>query len=366
MTAERRNTGVIVAILTAIAFAGSGPFVKPLLLEGWSSGAAVIVRMVAAAVVILPIALWHTRHDWGVWLRRWKWIVGYGTIAMAATQFFYYTAIGRMPVGIALLIQYLAPVLLLMAAWVQTRRKPANITLFGAVLSVAGLVLALDLSGGAGGLDPIGVLFAGFAAIAVCGYYLIAAAMPDDLPPTALIGGGLVVGAATLLPLGLIGLVPLEATFGTVDLFGTQVPWWATMAIVVLIGTVGGYLGGVFAAKTLGSRLASFLGLIEVLATIAVSALLLGEIPSWMQGIGAALVIGGVIAVRLAPDTVTVDAPLGPVTAPITLPIDPEMARELREAEGEDMLTSAIPVIRDVETLTGPIEVVGERTARSE
>ncbi|NLT26271.1 MAG: EamA family transporter [Microbacteriaceae bacterium] len=360
MTARQRNTGIIVAVLTAIAFAGSGPFVKPLLLEGWSAGAAVIVRMLAAAVVILPIAIWHTRADLGVWLRRWKWIVGYGMIAMAATQLFYYTAIGRMPVSMALLLQYLAPVLLLMAAWVQTRRKPANVTLVGAVLSVLGLLLALDLGSATGGLDPIGVLFGALSAVSVCGYYLIAAAMPDDLPPTALIGGGLVVGAATLGALGVVGAVPLAATWGTVELFGTTVPWWVTMGIVVLIGTLGGYLGGVFAARTLGSRLASFLGLLEVLATLAVSAVLLGEIPTWMQGIGAALVIGGVIAVRLAPDTVTVDAPLGPVTAPITLPIDPEMARELREAEGEDLLTSAIPVIREAEALTGSMPIVGE------
>ena len=361
MTAQRRNTGIIVAVLTAIAFAGSGPFVKPLLLEGWSPAAAVLVRMLAAALVIVPIALWHTRRDLGVWLRRWKWIVGYGAIAMAATQFFYYTAVARMPVSMALLLQYLAPVLLLMAAWVQTRRRPANVTLIGAALSVAGLLLALDLASATGGLDPIGVLFGALSAVSVCGYYLIAAAMPDDLPPTALIGGGLLVGTATLGTLGATGLVPLDFVWGTVELFGATVPWWTTMAIVVLIGTVGGYLGGVFAAKTLGSRLASFLGLLEVLATLAVSALLLGEIPTWMQGIGAALVIGGVIAVRLAPDTVTVDAPLGPVTAPITLPLDPELARELREAEGEDLLTSAIPVIRDVDELTGSIPLVPRR-----
>lgn len=361
MTAQRRNTGIIVAILTAIAFAGSGPFVKPLLLDGWSSGAAVIVRMTGAALVLLPIALWHTRHDFGVWARRWKWLVGYGIIAVAATQYFYYSAIGLMPVSIALLIQYLAPVLLLLAAWVRTKHRPAALSLGGAAISVLGLVLALDLGSATGALNPIGVMFAAFAALSVCGYYLMAAAVPDDLPPTALIAGGLVVGALTLLPLGLIGIVPLEATWGTVALFGTEVPWWLPMLIVVLIGTIGGYLGGVFAAKVLGSRLASFLGLLEVLATLIVSALLLGELPTWMQGIGSALVIVGVICVRLAPDTVTVDAPLGPVTAPITLPIDPELLREQRELVPEDTATSAITVIREVDTMTAPIPVVGER-----
>lgn len=365
--AQTRNTGMIIAVLTAIAFAGSGPFVKPLLLAGWSPGAAVIIRMLGAAAIIVPVALWHTRHDFGVWKRRWKWIVGYGLVAMAACQYFYYASISLMPVGIALLIQYLAPVLLLMAAWVQTKHRPAAMSLVGAALSSAGLLFALDLGAASGGgLNPVGIILAACAAISVCGYYLMAAAIPDDLPPTALIGGGLIVGASSLSLVGATGLIPLVATFDTVALFGTQVPWWVTMAIVVLVGTIAGYLGGVVAAKILGSRLASFFGLLEVLATLIVSALLLGEIPTWMQAVGAALVIGGVVCVRLAPDTVTVDAPLGPVTAPITLPIDPEMARELRETEPEDVMTSAIPVIRDVETFTSPIPVVGPGTERAE
>lgn len=361
---RNRNTGMIVAILTAIAFAGSGPFVKPLLLDGWTSGAAVIVRMIGAALVIMPIALWHTRHDMSVWMRRWKWLLGYGVIAVAATQYFYYSAIGLMPVSIALLIQYLAPVLLLLAAWVRTKHRPAAMSLGGAALSIIGLVLALDLGSATGALHPLGILFAALAAVSVCGYYLLSAGIPDDLPPTALIGGGLVIGALTLLPLGLIGIVPLEANWGMVELFGTQVPWWVTMAIVVLVGTVAGYLGGVFAAKVLGSRLASFLGLLEVLATMAVSAILLSEIPSWMQGIGAALVISGVVFVRLAPDTVTVEAPLGPVTAPITLPVDLEAVRAAREEFGEDLFTSSISVVRDADDYTGPIAIVGRDDGR--
>ena len=363
---QSRNTGMIIAVLTAIAFAGSGPFVKPLLIAGWSPGAAVIIRMIGAAVIILPIALRQTRHDLGVWRRRWRWILGYGLIAMAACQYFYYASISLMPVGIALLIQYLAPVLLLMAAWVQTKHRPASMSLVGAALSVAGLLLALDLGSAGGGLNPVGILLAACAAVSVCGYYLMAAAIPDDLPPTALIGGGLVIGATSLSLVGATGLIPLVAVFDTVTLFGAEAPWWVTMAIVVVVGTCAGYLGGVFAAKILGSRLASFFGLLEVLATLVVSALLLGEIPSWMQAIGAALVIGGVVCVRLAPDTVTVDAPLGPVTAPITLPINLDEMLDVREAIPEDVTTSTIPVIRDADTMTSAIPIITPETAQPE
>lgn len=349
---------MLIAILTAIAFSGSGPFAKPLLNAGWSPSAVVMVRLAAAAVVLVPIALWQTRNDIGVWLRRWKWTLGYGLIAMAATQLFYYSAVARMQVGMALLIQYLAPVLMLMAAWIHTKHRPAALSLIGAALSVAGLFLALDLIGSGGSADPIGLLFAALSAFSVCGYYLIASAVPDDLPATALIGGGFVIAAAALAVVGATGIAPLEFNFGTVELFSNQVPWWVSMGVVVLIGTVGSYLGGVAAAKILGSRLASFFGLFEVLAAIVVSALLLGELPTIIQLAGAALVVGGVVCVRLAPDTVTVEAPLGPVTAPITLPLDLDELQAIREVNEEDPTTASISVIRDEPTLTGSISIV--------
>lgn len=351
-----RNTGMVIAVLTAIAFSGSGPFAKPLMLAGWSPNAVVVMRLAAAALVVMPVALWQTRADLSVWWRRWRWILGYGVIALAAAQLFYYSAVARMPVSMALLIQYLSPVLMLMAAWGYTKYRPAALSLVGSALSVIGLVFALDVFGSGEGLDPIGILLATLSMLAVCGYYLIAAAIPDDLPPTALIGGGLVVAALATGLVGVSGLAPLEFHFSTVELLNQQAPWWVSMAVVVLVGTVGGYLGGVAAAKILGSRLASFFGILEVLAAIGVSAILLAELPTSSQLIGAALVIGGVVCVRLAPDTVTVEAPLGPVTAPITLPLNEEEFEVLRELEEAEPITASIPVIRDDSTLAGGVD----------
>ena len=93
-----RNTGMVIAVLTAIAFSGSGPFAKPLMLAGWSPNAVVVMRLAAAALVVMPVALWQTRADLSVWWRRWRWIIGYGVIALAAAQLFYYSAVARMPV----------------------------------------------------------------------------------------------------------------------------------------------------------------------------------------------------------------------------------------------------------------------------
>lgn len=344
-TGASRSLGLIAAVGAAIAFAGSGPFIKPLLEEGWSATGAVFVRVLAAAIVMAPIVAFAVRRDPGVLLRRWAWVVGYGVLGVALTQLTYFLAVERLPVGVALLIQYLAPVILLLAAWARTRVRPAVLALIGAVFAIGGLVLVIN-PGGDLRLDPLGLVFGVLAAITVCAYFLIGANVPDDLPPVALIGGGLGVAAVLLGGVGATGIVPFVMDFsGEVALAGAQVPWYVPMTVVVLAGTVSAYVLGVLAAKRLGSRLASFVGLLEVIAAVAVAALLLGEIPTLMQVLGGVLLLAGVIAVRLAPDHARpaidggVPDVVGTVTGVIPLPsaVDEQLATgviDLPDASG--------------------------------
>lgn len=318
------TSGIIIAVIAAIAFAASGPFGKLLLEEGWSPGGLVLARVLCSAILLTPIVLWSIRKDPGVVRRRWVWIAAYGAVAVATTQLFYYLAVARLHVGTALLIEFLAPVLLLFIVWVRSRVRPANLSLLGAVLAIGGLVFVLSPSGN-GALDVIGVFWASCAAVSLSGYFLLSAHAPHDLPPIALIGGGLWVASAALALVGALGILPIEVVFAErIPFFGTHVAWWVPLGLVVVIGTSIAYLLGLIAAIKLGSRLASFLGLIEVVAVVVIAALLLGEIPTIAQVFGAVLIVGGVIAVRLAPE----QSPLGEVmseeagtlTGPILLP----------------------------------------------
>lgn len=301
-TGRTGSIGLVVAISASLAFACAGPFVKPLLDAGWSAGGALLVRLGLATLVLAPIVAIAIRRDPRVLLRHWKWVVGYGALGVAGCQLAYFLAIERMPVGVALLIEYIAPVLLLLGTWARTRKRPAALSLVGAGLAIFGLVLVIDLAGG-GGLDPLGIAFAALAALMACAYFLIGANAPSDLPPVALIGGGFVVATGVIGTVGAVGLVPIVVrTDVPVHLLGAEVAWWLPMGIVVLVGTVGGYLLGTIGAKLLGSRLASFVGLLDVVGTVVVAAVLLGEIPTTMQLIGGGFILAGVIAVRLAPD----------------------------------------------------------------
>ncbi|WP_368497420.1 DMT family transporter [Herbiconiux sp. A18JL235] len=304
---SHRTSGLIFALAAAAAFATSGPFVKPLLDSGWSPAAAVAVRAGAGGLVLLVPALIALRGRYHLLLSSWKLIVGYAVIAVVGSQVFYFASIQYLPVGVALLIEYTAPILLVLLAWGRSRIAPALLTVAGAVLSVAGLVLVINPSGG-GGLHPLGILFAVLAALCLAGYYLIAALPTGELPPVTLVSVGLIGGSVALAAVGATGLVPLAIAFDEVDIAGFgEVPWFAPMAVVVLVATAFAYFASLIGAGRLGSRLASFVGLLEVLFAVLFAWLLLGEVPTLVQALGGALIVAGVVCVRMQRETVLVE-----------------------------------------------------------
>jgi len=297
--ASHKASGLALALLAAAAFGTSGPFIKPLLDAGWSPAAAVAVRAGAGGLLLLPFALIALRGRFRMLAAAWKLVLAYGLIAVIGAQVFYFAAIERLPVGIALLIEYSAPILLVLLAWARTRIPPALLTIIGAVLSIAGLALVINPSGTAG-LDVLGVVFALAAAVCLAGYYLISALPTGGLPPVTLVSVGLVVGAVALTLVGLTGLVPLSVSFDPVALpWLGEVPWFVPMGVVVVVATAVAYLAGLLGALRLGSRVASFVGLVEVLFAVLFAWLLLGEVPTLVQALGGALIVAGVVFVRL-------------------------------------------------------------------
>ncbi|CAN5650181.1 EamA family transporter [soil metagenome] len=293
----RPGLGLAVALLSAAAFGASGPFAKPLLDAGWSPAAAVGVRAGAAGLVLLPFALVSLRASAGVLGGSWRRIAAFGLIGVAGCQLCYFAAIERLPVGVALLIEYLGPVLLVGFTWATTRARPARSTLIGAAVSTGGLVLVLDLTG-ATHIDLVGVAWALGAAVCLGGFFLISAHQGDDLPPVALASIGLLVGAVGVTAVGLVGAVPLTAVGGDVELLDGTAPWYVPMAVVVLVSSSFAYAAGVYGAAHLGSRLASFVGLVEVLFAVLLSWVLLDEVPTVVQALGGALIVVGVLLVR--------------------------------------------------------------------
>jgi drug/metabolite transporter (DMT)-like permease len=295
---SRLVSGLTFAVVSAVTFGLSGALGRGLLDTGWSAGAITLVRVGLAAAALTPFGLIALHGRWHLLRRNLRLVVAYGTIAVAGAQFMYFSAIQYMQVGPTILIEYTAPAAVVVWLWLRHGQRPGPVTLLGAALAALGLVLVLDLLSGAD-LSTAGVLWALGAMVGCASYFVISADQSNGLPPLALAAGGLVVGTVVIGLLGLVGLLPIEVATTDTTYAGRSVSWWLPLLALGLVTAALSYTTGIAAGRRLGSRLASFVALLEVLAGVGFAWLLLGELPRLVQLLGGLLILAGVVAVKL-------------------------------------------------------------------
>ena len=303
---SRLVAGLAFALVSAATFGLSGPLARPLLEAGWSPGAIVLIRISIAALVVLPFGVVSLRGRWAVLRRNAGLVTVYGVLAVAGAQFCYFSAVAHMQVGPALLIEYTAPAAVVCWQWLRHGQRPGRVTLIGAALAGVGLVLVLDLVSGAD-LDPVGVLWALAAMVGAATYFVISADEDNGMPPMVLAAGGLMVGGVALGLAGLVGLLPMEAATTAVAYAGVDVDWWVPLVVLGVVTAAIPYTTGIAAGRRLGSRLASFVALTEVVAGVLFAWLLLDELPRPIQLVGGLLILAGVVGVKMGERTTAVD-----------------------------------------------------------
>ncbi|WP_235201271.1 EamA family transporter [Microbacterium sp. CH12i] len=124
--------GLPLAIAAALSFGMSGAWARGLIDAGWTPGAAVTVRIWVAALVLLIPAVAALRGRWRLLRRNVGIIAAYGLLAVTATQLFYFQAVAVMDVGLALLIEYTAPIAVVLWLWMRRGEKPTGRSVLGA------------------------------------------------------------------------------------------------------------------------------------------------------------------------------------------------------------------------------------------
>lgn len=294
----RAATGLLVALLSAVSFGMAGALASPLIDAGWSPGAVVLVRIGAGALVVIPFGVVALRGRWDLLWRNLPLVVMYGMVAVAGAQFAYFSAIEHLDVGPALLIEFTAPAAVVLWLWARHGQRPGVLTIAGAVMAALGLLLVLDVFAGFG-LHAGGVAWALAAMVGCATYFVVSADETNGLPPMALAAGGLVVGGLVLGALGVLGVLPMRAARTSVEYAGVDVAWWAPLVLLGVVTAALSYAAGIAAARMLGSRLASFVALSEVVAGVLWAWLLLGQLPGVWQLIGGLLILVGVVGVKL-------------------------------------------------------------------
>jgi drug/metabolite transporter (DMT)-like permease len=218
--------------------------------------------------------------------------IGLFGAALVAVNWSYYTAIDRLAVGVAISLQYTAPVLVLLLVALTSRRVPPSIVWFAGALTLGGAVLVSGAYRGMASLDGLGVAAGISAAISFAGYLLSAEA-----------AGRRGAHPATVLTVGFA----LAAV-----LWGVLLPWWdwpveslADPEILLrvlgvgIVGTLIPFLLAVSAVRIISAAVAGIAATTEPVFASALAWLLLGQVLEPLQLIGGGLVVAGVVVAQL-------------------------------------------------------------------
>ncbi|GII56983.1 membrane protein [Planotetraspora thailandica] len=304
-----RAVSLAIAITSAVCFGFSGPMAKFLGAAGLSPLEAVWIRMAGAGVLlILALAIVRPRAL-RVPRARLPFFAAYAVIAVAAVQSLFFVAITRLPVGVALLIEYASPVLVVVWVRFVRRVRVPRSAYYGAVVAFVGLAVVVQVWEGIR-LDALGLLLALVASACCAGYFLMSDSFGDDVDVLGLIAWGMAGSAVVLLPVSRPWNIPWHAFTTTADIGGHSLPVLGAAAWLVLVATVIAYITGVTAVRRLSAAVGATVASLEVLAGALIAWVLLGEHLGVAQIAGGVILLAGALlaqtaTVRLSQDATT-------------------------------------------------------------
>ncbi|MET7699449.1 EamA family transporter [Streptomyces sp. NPDC005485] len=304
-----KGVGLGLAVVSAIAFGGSGVAAKPLIEAGLDPLHVVWLRVAGAALVMLPLAVRHR----ALVRRRPALLAGFGLLGVAGVQACYFASISRIPVGVALLVEYFAPALVL--GWVRfvQRRPVTRAAALGVVLAVAGLACVVEVWSGLS-FDVVGLLLALGAACCQVGYFVLSD--PGGKPgqeapdPLGVIAYGLIVGTLLLTAVARPWTMDWSVLGGSAEMNGTSVAAGLLLSWIVLIATVAAYGTGVLSVRRLSPQVAGVVACLEAVIATVLAWVLLGEHLSAPQIVGGAVVLAGAFIAQSS-------APVQPSDGPV-------------------------------------------------
>lgn len=292
------RNGLIFALLSAATFGVSGPFAKSLIESGWSPGGAVFARVAGGALVMMVIAVatqWPRLRQVSTHTRT---LLLYGVFAISGVQLCFFNAVQHLSVGVALLLEYLAPIIVIGWVWITKGARPSVQTLLGAAVALIGAAVVIDVFGSAE-ISAVGVAWGLAAAACLAVYFVISERADGDLHPVVLAASGLTVSAVVIGALGLVGVLPLQFSASNAVVADHSVNVWLPVVVLVLVSTVIAYLTGIAAITLLGPTIGSLVALTEVLCAVVAAWILVGESVTALQAVGGAAIIAGLVLERL-------------------------------------------------------------------
>ena len=300
---RRPLLGYAMVTTAALLFALNGTVSKVVLSSGIDSQELTQVRATGACVGFAAGLALLARPSLRVTRRELPFLVVFGVAGVAMVQWLYFVAIHRLPIGAALLIQYLAPILIALWAWAVLHERVRRRIWVALVLALAGLSLVVDVWSGIS-LDGLGIVAALGAALAYAVYVLMAERAVGRREPAALLCYGFGVAAVFWAVVQPIWRFPVERLDDEVSLLGRleeqAAPVWSLMLFVVAVGTMLTFLLVTAALRHLSATRVAIVAMIEPVAAGLVAYAWLGESFGALQLLGGGIVLAGIVLAQTA------------------------------------------------------------------
>ncbi len=273
-------------IATASTLFGlNGSLSRLLFDDGISPITLVEFRMLIGAICLLAVLVIWQRRGLKVPRRSWGWIVAFG-LSLAMVTYTYFVAISRLPLAIALVIQFTAPAWMVFGVAIWRRKLPSAYVLAALGLTFGGVILLTGLwRAHLNGLDAIGLLYCLLAVVAYIVYLLLGRQVGKSIPSLTATAYGALVASSFW--------------------FGVQPPWaipvntWTLyhLILILLVGIIGMAIPFSLVLGSLRRIDPTRVGIASMLELVAggiIAYFWLGQHLDFLQLMGCVLVMGGI------------------------------------------------------------------------
>jgi len=315
----RPAVGYALTLASSALFGVNGTVSTLALQAGIAPTRLTALRCTGAAVCLLAVLAVAAPQRLRITWREVPFLAIFGVVGVALTQFLYYVAIGRMPVGIALVFEMTAPVFIALYVWLVRREKVRSRLWLALLLSLSGLGLVAEIWQDGGSLDPVGVGAALIAALCLATYYLLGERGTVTRDPVGLTCWSFVAAAlfwAVAAPWWQFDAAVLGEQV-PVSLGSLTVPLWVLVAWIVVLGAIAPFWLSIAALRHLPPTAAGLVATAEPVFASIVAWLWLEQVLTGWQVAGGVVVLTGIVLAQTARATL-VPTSLPEVPAPLS------------------------------------------------
>ena len=262
----------------------------------------VLFRSLATALIAAIVMLITRPQSFKVNASEWKFLIAFGIIGVALMQWAYSNAVKNLPVGIALLVEYTAIIIVPLASLVLFKERPQRKLWIGVGLVLAGLVVVSKAWNST--LNPVGLIFAVAAAIFLSVYFIMGEKSHNSRDPISTLFYTMLVSSIFWMVFSQWWSFDATIAANSLSLGGNltnvTAPFWL---LLIWIGVFGSFAPMAFSFISLGHLSATGVGILSTAETIFAfifGYLWLGEKIDSLQFVGGTLVIAGIIIAQIS------------------------------------------------------------------